>query len=140
MSLFSLLAIILGILGGFRLMGWEMILLANEFNIDKVVLPYIAFSVVFVAIVIAVRLLGNVIKLSIDKSFLGSADQIAGAFLGVFKTAFLLSVFLWIIDSLRIDLPERWVSDSWLYPKVSAFAPVITSWISDIFPVFRDVF
>jgi membrane protein required for colicin V production len=140
MSLFSLLAIILGVLGGFKLMGWAMILLAREFNIDKVVLPYIAFAVVFVAIVIAVRLLGNLIKLSIDKSFLGSADQIAGGFLGIFKTIFLLSVFLWIIDSLRIDLPEKWVSDSWLYPKVVGFAPVITSWISEIFPVFRDVF
>lgn len=140
MSLFTLLAIILGILGGFKLMGWAMILLAGEFDIDKSVLPYIAFAVVFVMIVITVRLLGNLVKWSIDKSFLGSADQVAGAILGIFKATFLLSVFLWIIDSLRIEFPERWVTDSWLYPKVAAFAPAVTSWISEIFPVFRDVF
>src|SRR5687767_13457209 len=98
MELFSFLAVILGVLGGFKLMGWAMLFLADEFNVDKKVLPYIAFGVVFIAIVIVVRLLGNMLKLSIDKSFLGRLDQVAGAILGFFKTAFLLSVALWILD------------------------------------------
>jgi membrane protein required for colicin V production len=140
MELFSFLAVLLGVLGGFKLMGWAMILLADRFNVDQKVLPYVAFAVVFIAIVIAVRLLGNLIKVSIDKSFLGRIDQVAGAILGFFKTAFLLSVLLWILDSLRIDLPHRWTADSWVYPKVAGFAPVITGWISEFFPVFKDVF
>jgi membrane protein required for colicin V production len=140
MELFSFLAIILGVLGGFKLMGWAMVLLADKFNVDQKILPYVAFAVVFIVIVIAVRLLGNLIKVSIDKSFLGRVDQFAGAILGFFKTAFLLSVSLWIMDSLRIDLPHRWTADSWVFPKIAAFAPVVTGWISEFFPVFKDVF
>jgi membrane protein required for colicin V production len=140
MELFSFLAVILGVLGGFKLMGWAMLFLADEFNVDQKVLPYIAFGVVFIAIVIVVRLLGNMLKLSIDKSFLGRIDQVAGSILGFFKTAFLLSVVLWIIDSLHFALPENWTDDSWILPKVAVFAPAVTSWISEIFPVFRDVF
>ena len=43
MELFSLLAIVLGVFGGFKLMGEGMILLQDQFNADKTVLPYISF-------------------------------------------------------------------------------------------------
>jgi membrane protein required for colicin V production len=140
MELFSLLALLLGVLGGFKLMGWAMLYLADHFNVDKKVLPYVAFGVVFIAIVISVRLLGNMIKLSLDKSFLGRIDQVAGGFLGVIKTAFMLSILIWLVDSLRFKFPERWTEDSWLFPKVASFAPAVTGWIGEWFPIFRDVF
>lgn len=140
MELFSFLAILLGVLGGFKLMGWAMLNLADHFNVDKKVLPYVAFGVVFIAIVILVRILGNMIKLSLDKSFLGRVDQVAGGLLGVLKTVFLLSVAIWLIDSLRFNFPSNWTDDSWLFPKVATFAPTVTAWIGEWFPIFRDVF
>lgn len=140
MELFSFAALLLGVLGGFKLMGWAMLFIAEQFDIAEKMLPYVAFAVVFIVIVIVVRLLGKMIKVSIDKTFLGRIDELAGAFLGLFKTIFLLSVVIWIIEALHLNLPNGWVDDSWLFPYVEVFAPVITSWISEIFPVFRDVF
>jgi membrane protein required for colicin V production len=140
MELFSLVAILLGILGGFKLMGWAMLLLAEKFNIDQKVLPYIAFAVVFIAIVIVVQLLGRILKASVDKTFLGRLDQIAGSVLGFFKMIFLASVAIWLVASFDYDFPEKWTNDSWLFPRVAAFAPETASWISEIFPVFRDIF
>ena len=140
MGVFSLLAIVLGILGGFKLMGLAMVFLGAHFEIDKTFLPYIAFAIVFLAIVIAVRLLGNMLKYSIDKSFLGRMDQLAGAILGLFKTTFLLSVLLWILDALELSLPTAWTGKSALLPYIAGVAPEVTDWISEIFPFFRDVF
>ncbi len=140
MELFSLLALLLGVLGGFKLMGWAMLYITEHFDVDKDVLPYVAFGVVFIAIVILVRMLGNMIKLSLDKSFLGRVDQVAGGFLGVLKTAFILSVIIWLIDSFRVHYPDQWTDDSWVFPKVAAFAPAVTAWIGEWFPIFRDVF
>jgi membrane protein required for colicin V production len=140
MELFSLLGIVLGVLGGFKLLGWAMVFLGDRFNIDQKVLPYIAFGVVFIAIVIVVRLFGNILKTSIDKSFLGKVDQIAGAFLGFIKTVFILSVVLWIIDSLKFNLPTRWTDNSWIFPKVAVFAPSLTHWLGEYFPFLKDVF
>ncbi|HEX8041826.1 MAG TPA: CvpA family protein [Chryseosolibacter sp.] len=140
MELFSLIALLAGVLGAFKLLGYAMILLEDEFNVSKTILPYVAFAVVFIAIVIAVRLLGKLIKVSIDRTFLGRIDQVAGALLGLIKAAFLLSVALWIIDALHIGLPERWTSQSWLLPKIEAFAPQITHWIAAYIPLFKDVF
>jgi membrane protein required for colicin V production len=139
LELFSLLGIFLGVLGGFKLMGWAMLLLADRFNVDQKVLPYFAFGVVFIGIVIVVSLIGRMIKLSLDKSFLGRVDEAAGALLGIVKTIFMLSVALWILDSLKVHM-EPWSKDSWLYPRVGAFAPAVTDWVGRVIPIFRGIF
>ena len=140
MELFSLAALILGILGAFKLMGYAIVLLSEEFDINETILPYVAFAVVFVAILIAVRLLGTLIKVSIDRTFLGRIDQAAGAGLGVVKAAFLLSVVLWIANTMDFDLPEKWTAESWLLPRVEAFAPEVTMWLARYIPFFNDIF
>ena len=140
MTLFSLLAIILGVLGGFKLMGKAMFFLADKFNIDATVLPYISFFVVFILIVIIVTLVGRLIRSSIDGNFLGQVDQILGSLLGVIKIIFMTSVLLWILDSMKVDLPERWTENSWLYPKVALFAPKLTAYIGRFVPVFKGIF
>ena len=142
LGVFTLLGVILGILGGFKLMGWAMLWLADEFNVDEKVLPYVAFGVVFLAIVIIMTLLGRMIKLSVDKTFLGRVDEVAGAILGIIKTMFVLSVGLWILDSLGAPITEKWANNgkTWLYPWIADFAPKMSHWIGRFIPIFRDVF
>ena len=140
MELFSLVAIVLGVLGGFKFMGWAMLLLAEKVDINEKVLPYFAFGAVFALIVISVNLLGKLISASIDKTFLGSADQVAGAVLGLLRTAFMFSIVLWIVDSLKFKFLAQWTDGSRLYPMVANIAPKFTDWISGFFPFFRDVF
>jgi membrane protein required for colicin V production len=138
-SLFSLVAIILGMLIGFKLMGSAMVLLARNYNVDEKVLPYLAFGIVFLIIVIVVNVIGRFIRASIDKPILGGADRIVGAILGMVHTLFSLSIMLWIADSLRIKIPEAWAANSWLQPKAATFAPKIANWIGEFLPIFRDV-
>jgi membrane protein required for colicin V production len=140
LELFSLLGIILGVWGGFKLMGWAMIFLGDKFNVDQKVLPYFGFAVVFIAIVIAVNLIGRILKFSVDKSFLGTADQAAGGVLGLIKTAFMLSVTLWILESLKVDIKRLGNRDSWIYGMVEGFAPATTKWVGELFPFLKDIF
>ena len=140
LSLISLLAIILGVLGGFKLMGYVMILLSNRFNVDNVMLPYISFGVIFIAIVIVVSLIGRTIKASIDKNFLGRVDQVAGSLLGLLKVVFMTSVVLWILNSMRVTPDEKWARESWLYTKVAVFAPNFTHWLATMIPAFKNIF
>ena len=139
LELFSLLAVILGILGGFKLMGFTMVLLADKLDLNEKMLPYIAFALVFLLIVLAVNLLGKLLKASADKSFLGLFDSAAGALLGLIRTVFMLSVILWLVDSLKFKLLSSWTDASSLYPIVAGFAPKLTAWIGGILPVFKDV-
>jgi membrane protein required for colicin V production len=138
-SLFSLFGIILGMLAGFKLMGWTMIILVRNYNVDEKVLPYLAFIIIFIIVVIAVSLLGKFIKSSISKSILGQFDQAIGGLLGLVKVTFMLSIMLWLADSLKVKFPEHWTTNSWLQPFTASFAPKIANWISEVLPLFKDI-
>lgn len=140
MGLISLVAIVLGILGGFKLMGEGMLFLQKEFNADKSVLSYLSFLVIFVLIVVVVTIAGKIIKGSINKTILGTLDEAMGAILGAFKWLFMLSVLLWILDSLELSPGTEWTSDSFLYPYVVMFATKLAGWVSVLLPFFKETF
>jgi membrane protein required for colicin V production len=139
-SLFSLLAVFLGMLGGFKLMGIVMIKLSAYFEVDQQLLPYAAFGAVFLLIVVIVKLLGSLFQASLEKTLLGRADRLAGALLGALKTIFMVSVILWILDSLSFHIPGHWTEDSGLYEFTSNFAPETTNWAGKYVPAFYGLF
>lgn len=140
MGLISLVAIVLGIFGGFKLMGEGMLFLQRQFNADTSVLPYLSFLFIFVVIVVIVTLLGKLVKASINKTILGSMDAAMGAILGVCKWLFMLSVVLWILDSLTIEPNEDWTEDSLLYPYTVMFATKLAGWVAEVLPFFKETF
>lgn len=140
MELISLIGIVLGIFLGFKLMGEVMLLLEDKFNIDQSTLPYISFIVIFLVVILLVRLLGKLLKNSLDKSFLGTVDQVLGAGLGMFRTLFMISVILWILDSLKLSPRQEWVEGSWLYPFTARLAPAMADWAGQFLPFFREIF
>lgn len=137
-SIFSFVAIILGVLGGFKLMGLAMVFLGQNYKVDESVLPYLSFALVFVIIVVCVGLLGRILKSAIQKTLLGAADQVAGALFGVARVAFMLSVIIWIADSLKLKLPKDAVADSWLLPALANFGVRVTEWIGAVLPFLGD--
>jgi membrane protein required for colicin V production len=84
--------------------------------------------------------LGKWVKDSIDKSFLGTVDQTMGGALGVLKTLFMLSIIIWIMDSLKISLKTEWTEGSWIYPFTAKLAPKMAAWIGGFITLFKDIF
>ena len=140
LELISILSILVGILAGFKLMGWVMMDLEEKFHIDAKVLPYIAFATVFFVIVFSVNLMSRFISPKVNHEYLGKVDSAVGAVLGFFRSAFMLSIFLWIFHSMKLYLPEDWTKDSWVLPLVAEFAPDITNGVGTVIPIFRDIF
>lgn len=140
MEVVFLIGIVLGIFLGFKLMGEGMILLEDRFDVDRTTLPYVSFIVIFLLVVLGVRLLGTLVRHSFDKSFLGSADQALGGALGAVRTLFMVSVVLWILDSLKLAPRGEWVEDSWLYPFTARLAPTIADWFGQLLPFFKEIF
>ncbi len=140
MELFFLVAIVLGIFLGFKLMSVGIEFLQHEFNADKKFLPYIAFSVVFILVLVLTLLLGRRIKNSLDNTFLGKVDAVAGALLGLLKYIFCLSVIFWLGDSLHISVPADWTKGSFLYPATKNAAQQMSSYLSQFIPFFKEIF
>lgn len=140
LELFSFFGVLLGVLFGFKLMGWAMMEMERAFFIDEKALPYIAFTCIFFIVVFLVNFIGRFVKPPTGDGIPQAADKIGGAFIGFFRTAFMLSVILWLIDALQFDFPKDWFKDSWVFPLVADFAPATAHAISKIIPFFHDVF
>jgi len=120
----SLIAIILGVYGGLHFSYFIACILKLSSSYSHL----IYFAVTFLMIVIAVFLLAKLLEKSLNIIALGFANKLAGAFFGVLKIAFLLSVILFLfnkIDSKMCIIPEKTKNESLLYKPVSAFAPFI---------------
>ncbi|MBK7649739.1 MAG: CvpA family protein [Flammeovirgaceae bacterium] len=68
LELFFLIALILGVFIGFKLMSWGVEFLAQKFNADTAVLPYISFALIFIIVVVVVNFIGGRIKSSIEQN------------------------------------------------------------------------
>ena len=140
MELFFLLALVLGVFLGFRLMGMGVEYLAKEFNADTAVLPYISFAIIFILVLVLVTLIGKMIKGSMDQTFLGKIDAAAGAVLGIIKHAFGISVIIWLIEVFNVAPPEAWKEDSVLYPMAAQLAPTLSEYFGEYLPFFKETF
>jgi membrane protein required for colicin V production len=138
-EIFSLVAILLGVLFGFKLMGYTMIVLEEEFFIDEFALPYIAFGCVFFFVLLLVNLVAKILMDKFPEPLLGLADPYAAGLVGLLRTSFMISLVLWILESLKIHFPPDWTTDSWLWQKVAKFAPDTLDDIGNLIPFFDDL-
>jgi len=140
LEIVSILALILGIIGGIKLLHWGMELLTDHFDINSMILPYLTFILLFLVIIIAINFIGKMIKNMIDLTILGSVDNLAGSILGIFKWALSVSILVWISSSFGISLPEKYTEEAGLYHLVESLAPIFIGYLTIIFPFIEDFF
>ncbi|MHC1703328.1 MAG: CvpA family protein [Tenuifilaceae bacterium] len=127
-QLASLVGLILGIWGAIKFSDYTAGLLTEHFHLTTQYLPLIAFAVTFTAIVIAIHFIGKAIEGIFDLAMLGFANKILGVVFGVLKTAFILSVFLVIIEKAdtKINILPKDISEkSIFYRPIERLAPSI---------------
>lgn len=138
LELIAIFAFVLAIIGGFKLLHVGMKYISGIYEGFGNLLPFVAFIVLFVLILILVNMVGKIIKRLIDWTPFGLVDNVAGALIGIAKWALMLSIFLWVMDSLKIDIPNSVSGNSKILPLVTGFAGQVGSFISTIFPSFEN--
>jgi membrane protein required for colicin V production len=140
LELVGLVALVLAILGAFKLLHTGIEFLNQYIPKYGNFVPFVAFIGIFIGILILINLLGHLTKKLMDLTLLGSFDYIAGAILGIFKWAFLVSVVLWLTEQVHITIPEKLIRDSFLYPYILNFAPKIGNYVASVFPFADNLF
>jgi len=140
LEIVAIIAFILAIIGGFKLLHLGMDFLDQYFNIRGDLLPYISFILIFIVIIIGINLLGRALKKVIDLTLLGAVDKLAGLLLSVLKWAFGLSVILWLTNTFGISLPDEWIEGAILYPLILPLAPKVVDLFSSFMPFAQDLF
>lgn len=111
----------------------EYLYLNSELSSDF--LPIIAFAIIFVGVVLLVHLFAKAMEGLAKAVALGWANKAAGAFFGIFRMAFLLSVVLMMLQ--RFELLNEFergetAKNSFLYAPVSQIAPYLIPMLEEV--------
>jgi len=132
-SFLGLLAVVFGVIGGIKLVPFVSYQIGVWFNTVSVIIPFLAFILVFIGILIAVKFIGKLVTSLLDMLFLGFINKVTGALFGTLITLFLLSMLTWLFNQVGIISPEFKVH-SYTYSKVMPIAPFIIDTFSFIIP------
>lgn len=135
----SMLALILAIFVGFKLLHEGMEFLRDQFDISGSILPYLSFILLFVGTILLLNFLGKIFKKVIDMTLLGSIDNLAGSLFAALKWAFGISALLWIFNYFAINPLEQYTDNAILYPVIVDIAPTVISFIAGILPFGSDI-
>jgi len=135
----SLLALILAVIGGFHFLHWGISVLTENFQLSGKFLPFLAFLLIFIGIVLFVNMIGRGLRKIVQMAFLGGVDKIAGALLGALKFIFFFSIIIWAFQVFGVELPQHLQDDSFLYSYIVAVAPVTVDLFSFIIPATSDL-
>ncbi len=129
----SLIALVLGIWGAVRFSDWTAELLVRHFDTNTPYLSMIAFALTFVAIVLVVHLLAQVLDKLVKAIALGFINRLAGVAFNVLKIAFILSIVVLLLDAVdrRVPfIPEDHKEKSLFYRPLSKFATSLFPYLS----------
>ncbi len=136
----SLLALILGVFGGFYFLNWGVSILINEFGLTGKLIPILAFIVIFIGIIIIVNFIGKLLKKFVQMILLGGIDKLAGALMGALMWTFLISSLIWVASIFKISFPNDWEQGSLLLSCVKPVAPALASMLDGVIPAVSDLF
>jgi membrane protein required for colicin V production len=134
-ELASLVAFGLGIWGSYHFSAYTAALLKNKLHVHSPYLPIISFSLTTLLIVVAIFLLAKLIQKFAEGMALGTINKIAGALFGALKYALLLSICIFILDTVEKKIPLvslKIKESSLLYKPVGRLAPFIIPKLSEL--------
>jgi len=138
-AVFSLLACIIGLAAAIKSSVVVAGYLQSEGHIHSKWLPILAFLVVFIAVVLLVRWIANLIEAAVDIAFMGWLNKMAGAVLYIALFISVYSVILFYGTRAHIISPNA-IASSVVYRFVEPWGPTVINAIGKIIPVFRNMF
>lgn len=130
----SLGALLIGIIGGLKLLSEALPVMRGFFGDVYGILPFFTFLVVFALIILAVKLLGLLVKKAIDFTPLGMIDYVLGGVLGALKWCFGLSLLLYVANLAGLHVSEETALASFVYPKLVLLTPLALKGIGVVVP------
>lgn len=139
LGLFSFLAIIIGLAAALKLSALAAAYLGNNIDISERWLPFIAFVLVFLVVVIIIRLGAKAIEGVLQMAMLGWLNRIGGVLFYALICLMIFSILLFYIVQLNIIKAET-LQASVTYPLLQPFGPKVINALGYLIPWFRDMF
>lgn len=138
MSIVGLIGFVLAIILGVYFMEPLSKYLAEHLDQLTFAFPIMAFLIVFVITVVLVGIAGWILKKMMNMILLGSVDSIAGALLGIVKSAFFISLFIWLSFQFDLKMPREWRAKSEYLQYIEPLAPSVIWALEPVFPQVKE--
>ena len=139
LGIFSFLAFIIGLAAALKLSAVAAEYIGQNVSISERWLPFIAFAVVFLIVVLLVRLGAKALEGVVNLATLGWMNKLGGFVFYALIYLFILSVLLFYTDQLNLINPET-KEASVSFPLLQPLAPKIIEGLGVILPFFKDMF
>lgn len=136
-ELFSLLAFFIGLFVAIEFSGPVSAVFFGDS--DFFTLAVIgAFILLFITTSMVINLLARFIKKGVDLVFLGWFDNLLGGVLGIVKWAFLISILILMVSAMGLNLPQKELNASRIYPYVEPVGRGAFRIMESILPSLHD--
>lgn len=139
LAAFSVIAVLLGALCALKLSHTFAAYLLAKGYITSGWVQVISYVLLFVVVVLAVRLIANLLQKAIEGLMLGFANRVIGGVLYAFLGLVLWSSLLWIAAKMNIIAPET-INTSKTYSLVAGIAPWFWEQAGKLIPFVKDTF
>ncbi|KAA9325464.1 CvpA family protein [Adhaeribacter soli] len=124
LEIVSLLALIIGVLGGLKLLNAAIPVMKSFIGDVFGLLPLLTFLVVFALIILGVRMVGIALKKVIGLTPLGLFDNVLGAGIGALKWCMAIGLLLHVSQMAGVSIAENASQTSVIYPYVVKATPL----------------
>lgn len=138
-AVFSIVAFIVGLAAALKLSAAVAYHLKDSISVSARWMPFIAFALVFFAIIILVRLGAKAIERTFQAVMLGWLNRIGGIVLYAVLYTVILSIFVFYAEKLQL-LQADAIRSSQTYPLIQPWGPKLMDNFGRIVPLFKDMF
>ncbi len=141
-QLAGLIALILGVWAGYHFSSFLSGKLNIWLNTISSFVDILSFTLIFLAVLLGVTLIGHFLSGIIKVALLGWLDKILGVIFAIIKTAFILSIVIYILnsfDSIWSFLPKKNLADSDVYLFLERLAPKVFPYLKNLQDITLDI-
>ncbi len=139
LAIFSIIAFIIGLAAALKLSTAVAVYLKDSISVSAKWMPFIAFALVFLVVVLLVRLGAKLVEKTFQAVLLGWVNRIGGILLYAALYFIILSIFIFYAEKLQLLQPEA-IKSSQTYPFIQPWGPKVMNGFGSLIPVFKDMF
>ena len=138
-ALFTLVGYILGLALAVKLSTVAADYIGSAVNISQRWLPLVAFILVFVGVVVAVRLGAKALEGVVQVAMLGWLNRLGGILFFALLYIFVFSIVLFYLSQTGF-IKEETAQASVAYPSIQPLGPKVIDGLSAVVPLFKNMF
>jgi len=138
-AVFSFLAFLIGLAAALKLSAVVAAYLGAATHIGERWLPFIAFGLIFIIVVLLVRLAARALQGLLQVAMLGWLNRIGGVLFYALLYLFIFSILLFYGVKLQLLKPET-IAGSISWPYLEPLGPGLVSALAFVLPFLKNVF